>query len=39
VSGRNDDNGKKLVSELSQLGAEATFIKCNVCHEEEVRHG
>ena len=39
VSGRNDDNGKKLVSELPQLGAEATFIKSNVCHEEEVRHG
>jgi len=27
VSGRQDDKGKALVSELQELGAEATFIK------------
>src|SRR4029077_4422541 len=37
VSGRHDDKGKELVSELHQLGAEATFIKSDVRHEDEVR--
>jgi NAD(P)-dependent dehydrogenase (short-subunit alcohol dehydrogenase family) len=37
VSGRHDDEGKALVSELEELGAEATFIKSDVRHEDEVR--
>jgi NAD(P)-dependent dehydrogenase (short-subunit alcohol dehydrogenase family) len=37
VTGRHDDKGKELVSELHQLGAEATFIKSDVRHEDEVR--
>ena len=37
VSGSHDDKGKELVSELHQLGAEATFIKSDVRHEDEVR--
>src|SRR6267378_4900690 len=37
VSGRHDDKGKALVSELNELGAEATFIKSDVRHEYEVR--
>jgi NAD(P)-dependent dehydrogenase (short-subunit alcohol dehydrogenase family) len=30
VSGRHDNEGKALVSELKELGAEATFIKSDV---------
>jgi NAD(P)-dependent dehydrogenase (short-subunit alcohol dehydrogenase family) len=37
VSGRHDDKGKALVSELQALGAEAAFIKSDVRHEDEVR--
>src|ERR1700719_4277440 len=37
VSGRHDDKGKALASELQELGAEATFIKSDVRHEDEVR--
>ena len=37
MSGRHDDKGKALVSELHELGAEATFIKSDVRHEDEVR--
>ncbi len=37
VSGRHDDKGKALVSELRELGAEATFIKSDVRYEDEVR--
>ena len=37
VSGRHDDKGKALVSELQELGAEATFIKSDVRYEDEVR--
>src|ERR1700741_5285276 len=37
VSGRHDDKGKALVSELQEIGAEATFIKSDVRHEDEVR--
>src|ERR1700704_3303526 len=37
VSGRHDDKGNALVSELQELGAEATFIKSDVRHEDEVR--
>ena len=37
VSGRHDDEGQKLATELRKLGAEATFIKSDVRHEDEVR--
>src|SRR5258707_2488704 len=37
VSGRHDDKGKALVSELQEIGAEATFIKSDVRHDDEVR--
>jgi NAD(P)-dependent dehydrogenase (short-subunit alcohol dehydrogenase family) len=37
VSGRHDNKGKALVSELEELGAEAAFIKSDVRYEDEVR--
>src|ERR1700724_2771281 len=37
VSGRHDDKGDALVSELQEIGAEATFIKSDVRHDDEVR--
>src|ERR1700751_5556890 len=37
VSGRHGDKGKALVSELQEIGTEATFIKSDVRHEDEVR--
>src|SRR6202051_3476858 len=37
VSGRHDDKGKALVSELQEIGAEATFIKSDVRRDDEVR--
>jgi NAD(P)-dependent dehydrogenase (short-subunit alcohol dehydrogenase family) len=37
ASGRHDDKGKALASELQALGVEATFIKSDVRHEDEVR--
>jgi NAD(P)-dependent dehydrogenase (short-subunit alcohol dehydrogenase family) len=37
VSGRHADKGKALVSELQEIGAEATFIKSDVRHEDEIR--
>src|SRR5260370_7424180 len=37
VSGRHDDKGKALVSELQEIGAEATFLKSDVRHDDEVR--
>src|ERR1700686_584392 len=37
VSGRHDDKGNALVSELQEIGAEATFIKSDVRHDVEVR--
>jgi NAD(P)-dependent dehydrogenase (short-subunit alcohol dehydrogenase family) len=37
VSGRRDEEGKKLVSEMRKLGAEAEFIRADVRHDEEVR--
>ncbi len=37
VSGRHDDKGNALVSELQEIGAEATFIKSDVRHDDEVR--
>jgi len=37
VSGRRDDAGKALVSELRGLGAEAEFIRADVRHEGDVQ--
>src|SRR3984957_16606568 len=37
VSGRHDDKGNALVSELQEIGAEATFLKSDVRHDDEVR--
>jgi NAD(P)-dependent dehydrogenase (short-subunit alcohol dehydrogenase family) len=37
VSGRHDEEGKKLVAEIRKLGAEAEFIRADVRHEEDVR--
>ena len=37
VSGRRDEEGKKLVGEMRKLGAESEFILADVRHEEEVR--
>jgi NAD(P)-dependent dehydrogenase (short-subunit alcohol dehydrogenase family) len=37
VSGRHSDKGKALVSELQEIGAEATFIQSDVRHDDEVR--
>ncbi len=37
VSGRHEDVGKALVSELRGLGAEAEFIRVDVRHDDEVR--
>src|SRR5271155_5705525 len=37
ISGRHDEEGKKLVSELRALGAEAEFVRSDVRHEDDVR--
>jgi len=37
VSGRHDEEGKKLTDEMHKLGAEAEFVRADVRHEEEVR--
>jgi NAD(P)-dependent dehydrogenase (short-subunit alcohol dehydrogenase family) len=37
VSGRRDDAGQMLVTELRALGAEAEFVRTDVRHEEDVR--
>src|SRR6266702_8568845 len=37
VAGRRDAEGKALESELRGLGAEASFIKADVRHDDEVR--
>src|SRR2546421_3547800 len=37
VSGRRDEEGKKLVGELRTLGAEAEFLRADVRHEQDVR--
>jgi NAD(P)-dependent dehydrogenase (short-subunit alcohol dehydrogenase family) len=37
VSGRRDDAGEKLVSELRAAGAQAEFIRADVRHENEVQ--
>ena len=38
VSGRRDDEGRKLAGELQKLGAEAEFLRFDVRHEEDVRN-
>jgi len=37
ISGRHDEEGEKLVSELGKLGAEAEFVRSDVRHESDVR--
>src|SRR5258708_22075041 len=37
ISGRREEQGKKLVAELRKLGAEAEFVSSDVRHEEDVR--
>src|SRR5258706_7014217 len=37
VSGRHDDAGQKLATELRKLGTEAEFVRTDVRHEEEVK--
>ena len=37
VSGRHDEEGKKLVAEIRKLGIEAEFVRSDVRHEEDVR--
>ena len=38
VSGRRDDEGRKLADELQKLGAETEFLRSDVRHEDEVRN-
>src|SRR6202034_941497 len=38
VSGRHDDEGRKLATELRNLGAEAEFVRTDVRHEDEVKN-
>jgi NAD(P)-dependent dehydrogenase (short-subunit alcohol dehydrogenase family) len=38
VSGRRDEDGQKLASEIRKAGAEAEFIHADVRHEEDVRN-
>ena len=38
VSGRHDDAGQKLATELHDLGAEVEFVRTDVRHEDEVRN-
>jgi NAD(P)-dependent dehydrogenase (short-subunit alcohol dehydrogenase family) len=38
VSGRRDDEGRKLAAEVQKLGAEAEFMRSDVRHEEDVRN-
>jgi NAD(P)-dependent dehydrogenase (short-subunit alcohol dehydrogenase family) len=37
ISGRRDEAGKTLATELRALGVEAEFIRADVRHEDEVR--
>ena len=37
ISGRRDDAGQALVTELRALGAEAEFVRADVRHEDDVR--
>ena len=38
VSGRHDDKGKELATELRALGADAEFVRADVRNEDEVRN-
>jgi NADP-dependent 3-hydroxy acid dehydrogenase YdfG len=38
VSGRREEEGRKLAAELHSLGAEAEFIRADVRHEDDVRN-
>jgi NAD(P)-dependent dehydrogenase (short-subunit alcohol dehydrogenase family) len=38
VSGRRDEEGKKLVTELRKLGAEADYIRTDVRQEKDVQN-
>src|SRR5580692_10239036 len=38
VSGRRDDAGQALVTEIRALGAEAEFIRADVRHEQDVQN-
>ena len=38
ISGRRDDAGQALVTELRALGAEAEFVRADVRHEDDVRN-
>jgi len=37
VSGRREEEGRKLAAELEKLGAEAEFVRSDVRHEAEIR--
>ena len=37
VSGRNDEKGAKLATEIRALGAEAEFIQADIRHEDDIR--
>src|SRR5258707_1669610 len=37
ISGRHEEEGQKLVGELSKLGAEAEFVRVDVRHDDDVR--
>src|SRR5258707_13466578 len=37
VSGRHEEEGQKLATELRKLGTEAEFVRTDVRHEEEVK--
>src|SRR5271156_21511 len=37
VSGRHEQEGKKLEKELRQLGAEAEFVKSDVRHDDDIQ--
>jgi NAD(P)-dependent dehydrogenase (short-subunit alcohol dehydrogenase family) len=37
VSGRREEEGRKLAAELGKLGAEAEFVRSDVRHEAEIR--
>jgi len=39
VSGRRDEEGKKLVGELRNLGAEAEYLRADVRHEQGPEFG
>src|SRR5882724_12062701 len=38
ISGRRDDAGQALVTELRALGAEVEFLRADVRHEDDVRN-